>query len=303
MLNLNLSQTKLNIIVPSQLGDRLVEKLCAIIPEMEPQEVPPFVYQLLFLCDQSDHLVPLQHLTTFFQAKLRRCAQGQTSGTDSMEIDSDIIGKTVQSVFKFPGKTSTNVKIRFAYSVIENGSFKEILQAKATSVFHISRAAATGHPLGREFLKFIRNRRNIPELVLVPFVLEVALSLGGLPQLRDVIDLLKSVIQNCLQSNEKQRHSAWMREMMLGKELDVQDLLNTIMEQSTSEGDNIFKGIHLYINFFFVSNVLISIGLELLAFSLLEIRTPGFPGRPVTAVSSTNIGNTQGASSMNSTTI
>ncbi len=128
------------------------------------------------------------------------------------------------------------------FHVIESGSLKEILQAKATSIFHISRAAATGHPLGKEFVKFIRNRQNIPELVLLPFILEVALSLGGLPQLRDVIDLLRNVVQRSLQCNEKQRHSAWMRELMLGKEFGVQELLNTIMDQCTSEGDNIFKG-------------------------------------------------------------
>lgn len=40
-------------------------------------------------------------------------------------------------------------------------------------------------------------------------------------------------------------------------------------------------------------------GLELLAFSLLEIRNPGFPGRPGTAGSSSAPGTAQGSSSMN----
>ena len=132
--------------------------------------------------------------------------------------------------------------MNFFFNLTESSSLKEILQAKATCIFHISKAAASGHPLGKEFLKFIRTRMNIPELVLVPFVLEVALSLGGLPQLRDLIELLRNVVQRALQCNEKQRHSAWMRELMLGKEFGVQELLNTIMEQCTSEGDNICKG-------------------------------------------------------------
>lgn len=130
------------------------------------------------------------------------------------------------------------------FYLTETGSLKEILQAKATSIFHISRAASVGHPLGKEFLKFIRNRINIPELVLVPFIFEVALSLGGLPQLRDVIELLRNVVQRSLQCSEKQRNSAWMRELLLGKELSVQELINTIMEQCTCEGDHIIKGIH-----------------------------------------------------------
>lgn len=213
---------------------------------MEPQEVPPLVYQLLFLCDQSDHLVPLQHLATFFQAKLRRCASTvNNSGVESMDIDSDVIGKVLYIQIK-KKRVSMRTNQLFNFFILETGSLKEILQAKATSIFHISRAAATGHPLGKEFLKFIRNRRNIPELVLVPFIFEVALSLGGLPQLRDLIDLLRTVVQSCLQSNEKQRHSAYMRELMLGKEIDIQDLLNTIMQQATSEGDNVFKGIRVY---------------------------------------------------------
>lgn len=117
------------------------------------------------------------------------------------------------------------------------------MQAKATSIYHISRAASTGHPLSKEFLKFLRGRVNIPELVLVPFILEVALSLGGLPQLRDVIDILRKVVQNSLTCKEKLRSSAWMREIMADKVLDVQELLNTVMEQCNCEWDHIFKGI------------------------------------------------------------
>ena len=62
--------------------------------------MPPFVYQLLFLCDQSDYLVPLQHLATYFQSKLNHNnnhnapANASTSRADSMNIDSDIIGNT-----------------------------------------------------------------------------------------------------------------------------------------------------------------------------------------------------------------
>jgi len=117
------------------------------------------------------------------------------------------------------------------------------LQAKATSIFHISRAAATGHPLGKEFVKFLRSKTDVPELVLDPFILEVALSLGALPQLRDIIDLLRKIVQRLLRSNERQRHSSWMRELMLGKQIDIQKILDTIMQQGTSEGDNIVKGI------------------------------------------------------------
>lgn len=99
-----------------------------------------------------------------------------------------------------------------------------------------------GHPLGREFTRFITNRCKVPELVLVPFTLEVALSLGGLPQLREVIELLRKAILNSLISNEKQRHSAWMRETVKGEVIQVQELLDTVMQQCTCEWDNIFKG-------------------------------------------------------------
>lgn len=91
-------------------------------------------------------------------------------------------------------------------------------------------------------MKFVRNRVSVPELILVPFILEVALSIGGLPQFRDVIDLLRSTIQRCLQSTEKQAHSAWMRDICHGKKIDVKNLLSTLMQQCTCEWDNIFKG-------------------------------------------------------------
>lgn len=44
--------------------------MCALLPKMEPQEVPPLLYQLLFLCDRSNHLVPVQHVAQYFQEKL-----------------------------------------------------------------------------------------------------------------------------------------------------------------------------------------------------------------------------------------
>jgi len=62
---------------------------------MDPQELPPLVYQLLFLCDVSHHLIPLQHLAKYFQARLKICdAKSNVISTqpDSMEIDSDVIG-------------------------------------------------------------------------------------------------------------------------------------------------------------------------------------------------------------------
>ena len=78
---------------------------------MEPQEVPPLIYQLLFLSvDQTDHLVPLKHLATYFREKLARCRTSTMSGNrsqsqqsqqlilryDSLETESsDIIGTSL----------------------------------------------------------------------------------------------------------------------------------------------------------------------------------------------------------------
>lgn len=92
----------------------------------------------------------------------------------------------------------------------------------------------------------------MPELVLVPFVLEVALSLGGLPQLKEVIDLLRKTIMSSLSANEKQRHSAWMREMIHGKVINIQDLLGSVMQQCTCEWDNIFKGFKIILQIYIV---------------------------------------------------
>ena len=186
---------------------------------------------------------------------------------------------------------------------VETGSPKEILQAKATSIFHISRAAATGHPLGKEFVKFLRSRVDVSELVLDPFILEVALSLGALPQLRDIIDFLRKIMQHLLRSNERQHHSSWMRELMFGKKIDIQKILDTIMQQGTSEGDNIVKGISIIFNLKDEKTIMIAdpmslIGFELLAFGLLEIKNPGVFGRPVVAGSSDATGNASSSKGM-----
>ena len=124
----------------------------------------------------------------------------------------------------------------------ESISPRETLMAKATSIYHISSAASAGHSLSKEFPKFLRSHINIPEAIMVPFVLEVALSLGGLPQLRDVIDVLKSVVQKYVHLNLKMRQSAWLREIMSDQILQVEEHLINVMVQCTAEWDSIVKG-------------------------------------------------------------
>jgi hypothetical protein len=81
-----------------------------------------------------------------------------------------------------------------------------------------------------------------------------------------------------------------MRELMFGKQIDIQKILDTIMQQGTSEGDNIVKGILLKEGD--GSKIVICLtdmyltGFELFAFGLLEIRTPSAFGRPGVAGSS-----------------
>lgn len=73
---------------------RLIEKLCDLIPQMEPQELPPFVHHLHFLCDMSHHLEPLKHLAAYFHQKLSGIETDENGSfqVDSMEIDSNSIG-------------------------------------------------------------------------------------------------------------------------------------------------------------------------------------------------------------------
>jgi hypothetical protein len=82
----------------------------------------------------------------------------------------------------------------------------------------------------------------MPEGIMQPFILEVTLSLGGLPQLREVIDVLKSVVHNCLIVKEKMRHSAWFRDIVSGNNMQVEKLLINVMQQCAAEWDHIVKG-------------------------------------------------------------
>ena len=78
------------------ISNRFIEKLCALLPEMEPQEVPPMLYQLLFLCDRSSHMVPVLAVAKYFQEKIASCGplnETNTTRGESMEID--VIGKII----------------------------------------------------------------------------------------------------------------------------------------------------------------------------------------------------------------
>lgn len=56
----------------------------------------------------------------------------------------------------------------------------ETQSAEATVLFHILQSARFGHASIRNFLKFMKNVTNAPELVLDPFLLTVLLSVSNI---------------------------------------------------------------------------------------------------------------------------
>jgi hypothetical protein len=59
-------------------------------------------------------------------------------------------------------------------------SESETQAAEATVLFHIHQSARFGHASIRNFLKFMKNVTNTPELVLDPFLLTVLLSVSNI---------------------------------------------------------------------------------------------------------------------------
>jgi hypothetical protein len=56
----------------------------------------------------------------------------------------------------------------------------ETQSSEATALFHILQSARFGHASVRNFLKFMKNVANAPELVLDPFLLTVLLSVSNI---------------------------------------------------------------------------------------------------------------------------
>lgn len=156
--------------------DHIVEKFGTVLKSLNPNEVPPLVYQALLLTNENGPFAGklIGHLSSYYNQEIRE------------EQDSeDMIGSN---------NTITQTALRRSESIV---------------MVHIN-SKASGHPILKEVQKMLKSGIHVPDLIFNPFTLQLCLSLTSLKQHRaGLVDGLKGnkVLQklretNCATENE-----------------------------------------------------------------------------------------------------
>ncbi|XP_012250897.2 Fanconi anemia group I protein [Athalia rosae] len=187
---------------------KIVRLLCNRLSKMEPNELPPLVHQLLALCRHQNAGIVIVALSKYFKEQYEKVAN-----EDSQEFSEDIVAL----------------------------SLKDIQEVESTILYHISQAAKVNQNSLKDYLKALRAVTNLPEYVLDPFVMTLLLSVSDIFE-EESLELLKLGVNRIIRDTERQKHSAWLKEV-LDKNCSLSTSLATVIENSIKDRHMVVKGL------------------------------------------------------------
>ncbi|XP_046385441.1 Fanconi anemia group I protein [Ischnura elegans] len=198
----------------------VISKVGKWLQNLSASEVPPLAHQLFRLCHKGPFTLSIfLHLRDYFSKNL----YSPEKPTVSSREDSESI--------------CTEMEME------THGHRSEVRLAEDTVLYHVGQSANIGSPLVKNLLTSIKGISAQPELILDPFLLTVLLHLSSVTVLqKQILDILWSVIRNCIEDEEKKIESAWYREMVpVNFQLD--SILKVVIEQSASGRDRVTSGL------------------------------------------------------------
>jgi Fanconi anemia group I protein len=172
--------------------DLIMEKISAEMKKLDPEEVPPVVYQALLLTSDHGSVIGrlLASLTTYFN--------GAKNSEGDLEESEDLIGDT-------------------------RSSLASMKRSESIVMVHINYRSRIGHPVAKEVVKMLKAGLNVPDLVFNSFNLQLCLSLTSLKQFRgNIVEGLKGVIGKVTIAKLKKAENAWFSEE-LGDDIPGKD--------------------------------------------------------------------------------
>ncbi len=175
------------------------------VKRLEPEQVPPLVYQVLRLTsDNPAWIVRFVLLSSKYYNQIQLTQ-------DSQQDSDELINST-----------------RF--------SMDSMKRSESISMVHFSTEARTGHPVVKEVIKMLKTGLNIPDFVVNPFMLKLCLCFTSLKHFRPtLVDGLKSVLNRVVQNELRQKANAWFAEE-IGKIPNCKDLLYGIVSSTCKYG-------------------------------------------------------------------
>lgn len=187
---------------------KVVAILCNRLSNMQPNELPPLVHQLLALCRHQHGGILITALCKYFQKQYAKVANA-----DSEQFSEDI------GAF----------------------SLKDIQEVESTILYHISHAAEVNQNSMKDFVKSLRNITNAPEYVLDPFIMTLLLNLSDIYE-DEALEILRLAMSRIIRDNERQKHSAWLNEV-LENNCSVSKTLGTVIVNSVKDRHVVVKGL------------------------------------------------------------
>ncbi|XP_076294996.1 Fanconi anemia complementation group I [Lasioglossum baleicum] len=186
----------------------VVRALCRALPDLSPNQVPPFAYQALKLCKNQDQRYFFDALCKYFESSYAKALS--TDDKDSME-SIGIIGT------------------------------KELADIESTVLYYVYQAVQLDHESLKDFLRNLKCACYASKYILQPFMLAVLTSVSNI-YTDQIFEILKLAIVNSSMDKEKRQSSAWLRQL-LPSDLNVIDIVRRIIDTSNKDRHMVLKGL------------------------------------------------------------
>ena len=198
------------------------KKLVSFLRKLPATAIPPLVLQLLQFVKYNQSLSRelLNIINEFFSTRL---SPGDRDGSvTNLNLDSiEMVGED------------------------DSREREELTQAESTVIYHLNKAASSGHVIGKEVANLAKAGGQAPDLLLQPFALFLSLTFVSLKQYKEpILGSLKSAITQAISMEDARQNYVWTRNHMK-KLSDIGDLLSLVITQSKKSGgwDLITEGV------------------------------------------------------------
>ncbi|KAL3863875.1 hypothetical protein ACJMK2_005602 [Sinanodonta woodiana] len=191
----------------------VIEKVLRQLKELDLQDLPALVYQLLLLSSKGHKRKVLEGIVSHFveMDKTHKPSHQQ-------ECSEDLLDDEMSHV-------------------------ETLRHTEGTIILHISFAVKQDQELGKEFVKTLKgNQQNSAGKIMAPFNFALALSLSRIHRFEDqIFDILKSTILKSLKDTARQSQSFWVRELV-PESCDIRSCVLETVQNSKYGWDHVVQG-------------------------------------------------------------
>ncbi|XP_050324049.1 Fanconi anemia group I protein isoform X1 [Bactrocera neohumeralis] len=209
---LNLKSSEVNAVL---------NKFGGLVLTLSPIDLPPLAFQLFSMCSTCTEVMILvlafdKYFYRFYYKKLFAEMESNSSDFDSIDTFSD----------------------------------KEMREAEETVLHHLN--YCTQYKIGEtKIFAGLRNFSSMPDLILTPFMISSIISLSSAnrePESRRIttsclLNFLRSVMHNNEHEQKMAKYSAWFRDTLQRKQVQLDYILSVLIDQNKNGQDIITPGL------------------------------------------------------------